>query len=57
MENIYQKEGITMPAYVVVEITVNDAKTYERYKQLAPGGNLPSMRLPKRCGRNAPERR
>ncbi len=25
-----------MPAYVVVEITVNDAKTYERYKQLAP---------------------
>lgn len=46
-----------MPAYVVVETTVNDAKTYERYKQLAPGGNLPSMRLPKRCGRNAPERR
>lgn len=25
-----------MPAYVVVEITMNDAETYERYKQLAP---------------------
>lgn len=25
-----------MPAYVVVEIVVNDAQTYERYKQLAP---------------------
>ncbi len=25
-----------MPAYVVVEITVNDAENYERYKQLAP---------------------
>jgi uncharacterized protein (DUF1330 family) len=25
-----------MPAYVVVEIAVHDAQTYERYKQLAP---------------------
>jgi uncharacterized protein (DUF1330 family) len=25
-----------MPAYVVVEIAVHDAKTYERYKELAP---------------------
>lgn len=25
-----------MPAYVVVEVTVQDAETYERYKQLAP---------------------
>ena len=25
-----------MPAYVVVDITVNDAQTYERYKLLAP---------------------
>jgi uncharacterized protein (DUF1330 family) len=25
-----------MPAYVVVEVTVKDAETYERYKQLAP---------------------
>jgi uncharacterized protein (DUF1330 family) len=25
-----------MPAYVVVEISVHDAETYERYKQLAP---------------------
>ena len=25
-----------MPAYVVVEITVKDAETYERYRQLAP---------------------
>ena len=25
-----------MPAYVVVEITVRDPETYERYKQLAP---------------------
>ena len=25
-----------MPAYVVVEISVNDAERYERYKQLAP---------------------
>ncbi len=25
-----------MPAYVVVEIAVKDAQTYERYKQLAP---------------------
>lgn len=25
-----------MPAYVVVEIAVHDAHTYERYKQLAP---------------------
>lgn len=25
-----------MPAYVVVEIAVQDADTYERYKQLAP---------------------
>ncbi len=25
-----------MPAYVVVQIAVKDAKTYERYKQLAP---------------------
>lgn len=25
-----------MPAYVVVEIEIQDAQTYERYKQLAP---------------------
>jgi uncharacterized protein (DUF1330 family) len=25
-----------MPAYVVVQIAVHDAQTYERYKQLAP---------------------
>ncbi len=25
-----------MPAYVVVDISVNDAQTYERYKLLAP---------------------
>jgi uncharacterized protein (DUF1330 family) len=25
-----------MPAYVLVDITVKDAETYERYKQLAP---------------------
>ncbi len=25
-----------MPAYVVVEVAVHDAQTYERYKQLAP---------------------
>ncbi|WP_426751052.1 DUF1330 domain-containing protein [Myxococcus sp. Y35] len=25
-----------MPAYVVVEVSVHDAQTYERYKQLAP---------------------
>jgi uncharacterized protein (DUF1330 family) len=25
-----------MPAYVVVEIAIRDAETYERYKQLAP---------------------
>jgi uncharacterized protein (DUF1330 family) len=25
-----------MPAYVLVEIAVHDAQTYERYKQLAP---------------------
>lgn len=25
-----------MPAYVVVEVTVKDAETYEKYKQLAP---------------------
>ena len=25
-----------MPAYIVVEINVQDAATYERYKQLAP---------------------
>ncbi len=25
-----------MPAYVVVQIAVQDAQTYERYKQLAP---------------------
>jgi uncharacterized protein (DUF1330 family) len=25
-----------MPAYVVVQITVRDAATYERYKELAP---------------------
>ena len=25
-----------MPAYVVVDITVNDPQTYERYKLLAP---------------------
>ena len=25
-----------MPAYIVVEITVKDEATYERYKQLAP---------------------
>ncbi len=25
-----------MPAYIVVQITVRDAVTYERYKQLAP---------------------
>jgi uncharacterized protein (DUF1330 family) len=25
-----------MPAYVVVEIDIQDAQTYERYKQLAP---------------------
>jgi uncharacterized protein (DUF1330 family) len=25
-----------MPAYVVVEIAVHDAQTYEQYKQLAP---------------------
>ena len=25
-----------MPAYIVVEINVRDAETYERYKQLAP---------------------
>ena len=25
-----------MPAYVVVEISVKDAETYDRYKQLAP---------------------
>lgn len=30
------EEGIAMPAYVVVEIAVNDAERYERYKQLAP---------------------
>ena len=25
-----------MPAYIIVEINVKDAETYERYKQLAP---------------------
>lgn len=25
-----------MPAYVIVQISVHDAQTYERYKQLAP---------------------
>jgi uncharacterized protein (DUF1330 family) len=25
-----------MPAYVVVQVAVHDAQTYERYKQLAP---------------------
>jgi uncharacterized protein (DUF1330 family) len=25
-----------MPAYVVVQVSVQDAQTYERYKQLAP---------------------
>ncbi|WP_002628962.1 DUF1330 domain-containing protein [Cystobacter fuscus] len=25
-----------MPAYVMIDITVKDAETYERYKQLAP---------------------
>jgi uncharacterized protein (DUF1330 family) len=35
MRILFIKE-MNMPAYVVVEIIVNDAETYERYKQLAP---------------------